>query len=172
MCKQTSVHPILHISFAEGISGHCQMGCCVGQFGLPTRHCQIHTDYRIFIRWLSWNSLVFFTDIVVRCRCIEWSDIKLHKIRSVALRSRRVMIVLDRLLIHQLESKSLYSISHISETRPTRNGRWNPWSSVVCLFEVPKCDGEKCCYCVLGYIVTLYVHSGNDQSHLAPYYER
>jgi hypothetical protein len=61
------------------------------------------------------------------------------------------MIIVDELFICQSESNSLYSISHISKTKPTRNGRWAPWSSVVWLFQIPKCNGGKCCYYVLGH---------------------
>jgi hypothetical protein len=61
------------------------------------------------------------------------------------------MIIVDKLFIRQSESNSRYSISHISKTKPTRNGRWAPWSSVAWLFRIPKCNGEKCCYYVLGH---------------------
>jgi hypothetical protein len=85
------------------------------------------------------------------CRCIRWPYIKSHKIRSVASRPRCIMIISDKLFIRQLQSNSLYSILHVSDTKPTRNGRWAPWNSVVWLFEIPKCEREKCCYYVLGY---------------------
>jgi hypothetical protein len=35
-----------------------------------------------------------------RCKCIKWPDIKSHEIRSVASRSRRVIIKLNKLFIH------------------------------------------------------------------------
>jgi hypothetical protein len=87
----------------------------------------------------------------IRYRCIQWPYIKYHKIRSVASRSRRVMIIWNKLFIRQSESNSWDSISRISEAKSTRNGRWTPWNSVVWLFEIPKCDGRKCCYYVLGH---------------------
>jgi hypothetical protein len=113
----------------------------------------------------------FGSERTIRCKCIKWLEIKSHKIRSVAFRSRHVMIIVDKLLIYQLESNSLCSILHISETKPTRNGRWAPWSSVVWLFEIPRCDGENV-ITTFSDRVTLYVHSGTDQSHLAPNHER
>jgi hypothetical protein len=91
----------------------------------------------------------------IGCTCIKQSNIKSHKIRSVASRSRCIMIRLDKLFIHQLELKSLYSILQINDTKSMRNGRSAPWSSVIWLFETPKCDGENCCYYVLGYNDTL-----------------
>jgi hypothetical protein len=91
----------------------------------------------------------------IRCRCTKWPDIKSHKIRSVASRSRGLMILLDKLFICQSESNLLCSISRVSETKPTRNGRCTPWSSVVWSFEIPKCDGRNCLYCVLGHSDTL-----------------
>jgi hypothetical protein len=68
----------------------------------------------------------FGSERTIRCRCIKWPDIKSHKIRSVASRSRRAMIILDKLFVRQLESNFVCSISHISETKPTRNGRSAP----------------------------------------------
>jgi hypothetical protein len=100
---------------------------------------------------------------MIRCRCIKWQNMKSHKILSVESRSRRAMIILNNLFIHQLESNSLSSIPYINETKPKRNGRWAPWSSVVWLREIPKCDRRRYRYDVLGH---------NDQSHLAPDYER
>jgi hypothetical protein len=93
---------------------------------------------------------------MIRYRCIKWPDIKSHKIRSVASRSRRVMILFNKWFIHQFKSNSLDSIWHINETNPTRNGRRAPWSSVVWSFEISKCDGAKCCDYVLGHNDTLY----------------
>jgi hypothetical protein len=46
-----------------------------------------------------------------RRKRIKWLDIKSHEIRSVASRSRRVMVISDKLFICQLESNSWYSIS-------------------------------------------------------------
>jgi hypothetical protein len=40
----------------------------------------------------------------IRCRCIKWPDIKSPKIRSIAFSSRCIMIILDKLFIHQLKS--------------------------------------------------------------------
>jgi hypothetical protein len=62
----------------------------------------------------------------IRDRSIKWRDRKLHKIRSVASRSRCVLMILEKLIIYQLESNSLYSILHICKTKPLRNGRWAP----------------------------------------------
>jgi hypothetical protein len=90
-----------------------------------------------------------------RWRYIKWPDITSRKIRLVAFRSRCIMIILDRLFICEFESNSVYSILHINETKPTRNGRRALWSSVVWLFEIPKCDGEKRCDYVFGYGDTL-----------------
>jgi hypothetical protein len=91
-----------------------------------------------------------------RWRCIKRPDIKSHKIRSVAFRSRCIMTILDKLFIHQRESNSLYSISDINDTKLTKNGRLAPWISVIWLFEIPKCDSEKCYYYVFGYNTILY----------------
>jgi hypothetical protein len=77
------------------------------------------------------------------CRRIKWPDLKSHKIRWVAFRSRCLMIILNKLFIHQLESNPLCLILHISQTKPTRNGTRTPWSSVVWLFKSPKWDGAK-----------------------------
>jgi hypothetical protein len=86
----------------------------------------------------------------IRCRYIKGPDIKSHKIRSVAFRSRYVKILLDTLFIHHLKLNSLYSMLHRSETKSRRTGRLAPWSLVVWLFEIPKCDGEKCCDSLIG----------------------
>jgi hypothetical protein len=91
----------------------------------------------------------------IRWRCIQWPDIKSHKIPSVAFKSRCTMIILDKLFIYQLESNLLYSILHISEAKPTGNDTCAPWSSVVSLFETSKCDSQKCHDYVLGYNDTL-----------------
>jgi hypothetical protein len=56
----------------------------------------------------------------------EGPDIKSHKIRSVAARSRRVMLILGKLFIRQLESNESYSIMQINDAIATRNGRWAP----------------------------------------------
>jgi hypothetical protein len=108
---------------------------------------------------------------MIICRCIKWSDIKSHKSRSVPFWSQHVMIILDTLFIYQLKLNSLYSILHINESKSTRNGRWAPWSSVIWLFEISKCDGGNV---VIPFpdTMTLYMHSGNDKSHLASNYER
>jgi hypothetical protein len=78
-----------------------------------------------------------------RCGCMTGPDVKSHEVRSVASRSRCIIIIFDKLFIHHLESNSLYSILHINETKPTRNGTWALRSSVVSLFEIPKCTAEK-----------------------------
>jgi hypothetical protein len=106
-----------------------------------------------------------------RWRCIKWADIKSHKIRSVASRSRCVMIILDRSFVHQLESNSLHAILHRSEIKPARNGRRAPWCLIVRLFEILKCDGKNVVV-TLSDTVTFYVNSGNDKWYLAPDYER
>jgi hypothetical protein len=100
---------------------------------------------------LWWANLSFNYDRRNRWRCLKWPDVKSDKIRSVASRSRCTMIISDKLFIHQLESKSLYSISHISETKPTRNDTCAAWIWVISMFEIPKCDGEKCYDYVLRY---------------------
>jgi hypothetical protein len=106
-----------------------------------------------------------------RCRCIKWSYIKSYKIRSVAFRSHCIMIILDKWFTDQLESNSLYSILHISETKPMRNSTCAPWSSVVWLFDIPNCDDENVVIPFLDRVI-LWVHSGSDKSNLAPDHER
>jgi hypothetical protein len=86
----------------------------------------------------------------IRYRCIKWLDIESCRIWSVASRSRRVMIILNKLFIRQLESNSLYSILQINDTKSTRNGRCGLRSSVIWLFEIPKSDGGRCFCYVLG----------------------
>jgi hypothetical protein len=91
------------------------------------------------------------SDRTIRWRCIKWPDIKPHKIRSVTSRSRRERIILNRSFSHHFESNSLYSTLRINETKPMRNGRCVPWSSVVWSSEIPKCGGGKCCYYIPGH---------------------
>jgi hypothetical protein len=102
---------------------------------------------------------------------LVWPNIKSHKIPWVTFRSRCVMIMLNKLLIAHLKWNSLYSISHITETKYRRKSRWTLWNSVIRLFEIPKCDRENVLI-TLSDTMMLYVYSGNDKSHLAPDYER
>jgi hypothetical protein len=81
------------------------------------------------------------------------------------------MVILNRLYISQSESNSLYSISHINETIPREmaNG----------LLEVRQFGYSKFQNATAGNvdikfldIMTFYVPSGNNKSHLAPDCER
>jgi hypothetical protein len=107
------------------------------------------------------------SELTTRWRCIKWPDIKPHKIRSVASRSRRVMIIFNKIFICQFEPYSLYSISHINETKPTRNPsgllevRWFGRS------RFQNATGKNVDI-MFSDTMTLCVHSGNDQPHLAP----
>jgi hypothetical protein len=112
-----------------------------------------------------------FTIVATRWRYIKWPYIKSHKSRSVAFRSRRTMIVLDQEFIHQLELNSLYSISQICETKPTRNDTCAPWSSVVGCSRLQNATAKNVVI-MFSDTVTLWVHSSNDKSNLAPDYER
>jgi hypothetical protein len=78
---------------------------------------------------------------------------------------------MERLFISQLEWNSVYSFSHISETKPMTNGRWAVWSSVICCSRFQNATAKNV---VLPFsdTMTLYVHSSNDMSYLAPDYER
>jgi hypothetical protein len=103
--------------------------------------------------------------------CIKWPDIKPHKIRSVAFRSRCTMIILDKSFIHQLDLNSFYSILYMSEIKPTRNDTCAPWSSVVWCSRLQNATA-KSIVSMFSDTVTLWVHSSNDKSNLAPDYER
>jgi hypothetical protein len=77
------------------------------------------------------------------CRqIISMSDkLKERNILKLILIMRFTSATLDvghPIVIHQLTLNSLYSILHISESKPMRNGKWAPWSSVVWLFEISK----------------------------------
>jgi hypothetical protein len=91
----------------------------------------------------------------IRCTCIQWPDIKSHKIRSVVSRSRCIMMKLNKLSVHQSELNLLYSLFQINDTKFMRNGRWAHWSSTVWVFKIPKCDGGHCYHYVLGLNDTL-----------------
>jgi hypothetical protein len=97
----------------------------------------------------------------------KWPDMKSHKIRSAASRSRRIMIILDKLFICQLKLNLLYSTSRISETTQTRNDRWAPWSKAFGHSKFQNATAKNVAI-MFSDTMTLYVHSGKDESHLAP----
>jgi hypothetical protein len=76
----------------------------------------------------------------------------------------------NRYIIYfQLKLNSLYSILHISETKSTRNGL--PGVRQFGRSKFQNATGKNVVI-MFSDIMTLYVHSGHDKSHLAPDSER
>jgi hypothetical protein len=123
----------LFLSYVQHDIFKSQRLCC---------NCKDRCRVAVFAAWLY--------PIISRSTCMKWSNIKSHKIRSVAKTSRHPTTRLDGLFINELEGNGLCLIFYRNKTELTRDRPLGPWSGTVWPYEIRICDGKRCCYSAIG----------------------